>query len=390
VPSGASTGKHEALELRDGGKRYFGKGVLNAVSNVNKKLAQQLKGMDVRNQEEIDSYMIDLDGMPNKSNLGANAILGVSLAVCKSGAISKKVPLYEHIADISKAKLRLPVPSFNVINGGKHAQNKLDIQEFMIFPVGAKSFSEALRIGAEVYHTLKGIIKEKYGASSANVGDEGGFAPNISSTEEALGLLTKAIEKAGYTKEAKICMDCAASEFFSLDDWHYHFEAGKLNNEEMMARYIDMAKKYPIASIEDPFDQDDFDTPQRLVKAIGKDVQIVGDDTTVTNVNRIKTAIDKKALNALLLKVNQIGTVTEAINAAKLAQKAGWGVMVSHRSGDTEDSFIADLAVGIGCGQIKSGAPCRSERLAKYNQLLRIEEEIGRKAKFAGKEFREF
>jgi enolase len=390
VPSGASTGKHEALELRDGGKRYFGKGVLNAVSNVNKKLAQQLKGMDVRNQEEIDSYMIDLDGMPNKSNLGANAILGVSLAVCKSGAISKKIPLYENIADIAKAKLRLPVPSFNVINGGRHAQNKLDIQEFMIFPCGAKSFSEALRIGSEVYHTLKGIIKEKYGASSANVGDEGGFAPNISSTEEALGLLTKAIEKAGYTKEAKICMDCAASEFFSLDDWHYHFEAGKLNNEEMMARYIDMAKKYPIASIEDPFDQDDFDTPQRLVKAIGKDVQIVGDDTTVTNVNRIKTAIDKKALNALLLKVNQIGTVTEAINAAKLAQKAGWGVMVSHRSGDTEDSFIADLAVGIGCGQIKSGAPCRSERLAKYNQLLRIEEEIGRKAKFAGKEFREF
>jgi enolase len=390
VPSGASTGKHEALELRDGGKRYGGKGVLNAVANVNKELAKELKGMDVKNQEEIDNYMIDLDGSKNKSLLGANAILGISLAVCKAGALSKKKSLYAHIADIAKLKVRLPVPSFNVINGGMHAENALDIQEFMIMPVGAKKFSEAVRMGSQTYYVLKKIIQKKYGKNSVSVGDEGGFAPPISNMDDALDLLMQAIDKVGYSKEIKIAMDCAASEFFSLEDWHYHFEKKRVNNEQLLGKYLDIAKRYPIVSIEDPFDQDDFDTAANMTLQIGDKVQIVGDDALVTNVNRIQQAMDKKSFNALLLKVNQIGTVTEAISAAKLAKKAGWGVMVSHRSGETEDTFIADLAAGLGNGQIKSGAPCRSERVAKYNQLLRIEEELGRKAKFAGKGFRKF
>jgi len=395
VPSGASTGVYEALELRDGDKkRYFGKGVLKAVENVNKKIAPLVLGMNPENQKEIDLKMIKADGTENKSSFGANAILAVSMAVCKAGAESKKTALYLHIADLAGVKeMILPVPSFNVINGGKHAGNELAMQEFMLLPVGANSFSEGLRMGAEVYHTLKGLVKEKYGQNAVNVGDEGGFAPNVNDGKQALDLLKTAIEKAGYTGKVRIGMDVAASEFFDADKKKYNLtfkskEATWKTGEEMVAYYTQLVKEYDIISIEDPFDQDDWESYAKLTKAIGKEVQIVGDDLLVTNTKRIKMGIEKKACNSLLLKVNQIGSVTESIDSCKMAQKAGWGVMVSHRSGETEDSFIADLVVGLHTGQIKTGAPCRSERLAKYNQLLRIEEEIGKKAKYSGKNFR--
>lgn len=395
VPSGASTGIYEALELRDGDKkRYMGKGVLKAVENVNKYIAPLVLGMDPIEQVKIDEKMIASDGTENKSKFGANAILAVSMAVCKAGAEAKGVALYQHVADLAGVKdVLLPVPSFNVINGGKHAGNELAMQEFMLLSVGAPTFSESLRYGTEVFHTLRGIIKEKYGQNAINAGDEGGFAPNVKDAHEALDLLTLAIEKAGYKGKVRIGMDVAASEFYDADKKAYNLtfkskEANYKSGDEMIQYYAELANKYDIASIEDPFDQDDWDSYTKLTKLIGDKVQIVGDDLLVTNVKRIKEGIEKKAVNALLLKVNQIGSITESINACIMSQSAGWGVMVSHRSGETEDAFIADLVVGLRTGEIKTGAPCRSERLAKYNQLLRIEEELGSKAKFVGNKFR--
>ena len=336
--------------------------------------------------------MLALDGTENKSKLGANAILGVSLAVCKAGAAQKGVPLYRHIADLAgNTDVILPCPALNVINGGTHAGNKLAMQEFMILPTGAGSFREAMQMGCEVYHCLKSVIKKRYGQDATNVGDEGGFAPNIQENQEGLDLLQAAIEKAGYTGRVKIGMDCAASEFYKDGKYDLDFKSSNpdpakcLTGAQMTDLYMSFIEKYPIVSIEDAFDQDDWDNWALLT---GKtDIQIVGDDLLVTNPKRIRTAIEKKACDALLLKVNQIGSVTESIEACKLSQSNGWGVMVSHRSGETEDTFIADLVVGLCTGQIKTGAPCRSERLAKYNQLLRIEEELGDKAKFAGANF---
>ena len=396
VPSGASTGIYEALELRDKDpKRFMGKGVLKAINNVNSVIGPHLisKNIDVTRQEEVDQLMLDLDGTENKTKLGANAILGVSLAVCKAGAAHKGVPLYRHIASLAgNSDVIMPVPAFNVINGGTHAGNRLAMQEFMILPVGAKSFREAMQIGCEVYHNLKKVIKQQYGQDATNVGDEGGFAPNIQDNREGLQLLKVAIANAGYTDKVKIGMDCAASEFYKDGKYDLDFKnpnsdkSKTLNGAQLADLYTSFATEYPIVSIEDCYDQDDWESWSMLT---GKtEMQIVGDDLLVTNPKRIKTAIEAKACNALLLKVNQIGSVTEAIQACKLAQANNWGVMVSHRSGETEDTFIADLVVGLCTGQIKTGAPCRSERLAKYNQLLRIEEELGDAAKFAGEKFR--
>lgn len=396
VPSGASTGVHEALELRDGDKsRYLGKGVLKAVDNVNKEISKIVIGMDPTRQSDIDNAMIKADGTENKSKFGANAILAVSMAACRGGAAAKKVPLYKHIADLAGVKeFVLPVPSFNVINGGAHAGNKLAMQEFMILPLGAPNFREALRMGAETYHSLKNVIKEKYGQDAVNVGDEGGFAPNIQDNKEGLELLKQAIANAGYTGKVFIGMDVAASEFFKDGKYDLDFKNPKNDDsqvktgDEMIKLYESFVKEYGLVFIEDPFDQDDWTTYPKLTSAVGKTTQIVGDDLLVTNPKRIKMAIEKKACNSLLLKVNQIGSVTESIQACKDSQSAGWGVMVSHRSGETEDCFIADLVVGLKAGQIKTGAPCRSERLAKYNQLMRIEEELGSKCTYAGKNFR--
>ncbi|CAI5791619.1 betabeta-enolase [Podarcis lilfordi] len=395
VPSGASTGIYEALELRDGDKsRYLGKGVLKAVDHINKTIAPALieKKLSVVDQEKIDKLMLEMDGTENKSKFGANAILGVSLAVCKAGAAEKGIPLYRHIADLAGNKdLILPVPAFNVINGGSHAGNKLAMQEFMILPVGASNFKEAMRIGAEVYHNLKAVIKSKYGKDATNVGDEGGFAPNILENNEALELLKSAIEKAGYSDKVVIGMDVAASEFFRKGKYDLDFKSPDdpnryISGDKLGELYQSFIKNYPVVSIEDPFDQDDWETWSKFLTQV--QIQIVGDDLTVTNPKRIQQAVEKKACNCLLLKVNQIGSVTESIQACKLAQSNGWGVMVSHRSGETEDTFIADLVVGLCTGQIKTGAPCRSERLAKYNQLMRIEEQLGDKAVFAGRKFR--
>ncbi|KAH9576278.1 hypothetical protein CY35_01G153800 [Sphagnum magellanicum] len=395
VPSGASTGIHEAVELRDGDKAfYMGKGVLKAVGNVNDKIAPALIGMDPTQQAKIDKVMLELDKTDNKGNLGANAILAVSMAACKAGASEKGIPLYQHIAELSgNTKLVLPVPAFNIINGGSHAGNKLAMQEFMILPTGAATFAEALQMGAEVYHNLKIVIKGKYGIDACNVGDEGGFAPNISSNKEGLDLVKEAIEKAGYTGKIKIGMDVAASEFYTADK-KYDLDFKTPNNsgaevktgDEMIEMYKSFCKDYPIISIEDPFEQDDWDHTKKLTDL--NICQVVGDDLLVTNPKRVAKAIETKTCNALLLKVNQIGTVTESIEAVNMSKKANWGVMASHRSGETEDSFIADLAVGLATGQIKTGAPCRSERLAKYNQLLRIEEELGPKAIYAGENWR--
>jgi enolase len=398
VPSGASTGIHEALELRDNEKaNYLGKGVAQAVKNVNEIIGPAIIGKNPVNQQELDNFMIQLDGTNNKGKLGANAILGVSLAVARAGAAEKGVPLYRHLADLAgnTRKLILPVPAFNVINGGSHAGNKLAMQEFMILPVGASSFTEAMKMGSEVYHNLKAIIKDKYGQDATNVGDEGGFAPNIQNNREGLDLLVSAIAKAGYTGKVVIGMDVAASEFYT-EDKKYDLDFKTKNNNKQFVKSADELRElskeflrdYPVVSIEDPFDQDDWEGYHKLTTEVGQQTQIVGDDLLVTNPTRIATAIEKKACNALLLKVNQIGSVTESINACKDAQAAGWGVMVSHRSGETESTFIADLVVGLGTGQIKTGAPCRSERLAKYNQLLRIEEELGANATFAGQKFR--
>jgi len=389
VPSGASTGIHEALELRDKQKRYDGRGVQKAAKNINSIISKKLSGKDPARQRELDTLLCNIDGTKNKSRLGANAILGVSMALARQGAGCRNIKLFEHLSGIAGLKdnrFILPVPSMNVINGGVHAGNKLDFQEFMILPVNARSFGESLRMGAEVYHSLKGIIKNEYGVNSVNVGDEGGFAPPVKNTTEPLDLLDKAISRSGYTGKIKICMDVAASEFYHKGS--YCLEGKKQSADNLIEKYIKLTEEYPIVSIEDPFDQDDFESFAELNSAIGKKIQIVGDDLLVTNVKRMEKAIEKKACNALLLKINQIGSISEAIDAANLAKKNRWGIMVSHRSGETEDNFIADLAVGINAGQIKSGAPCRSERLSKYNQLLRIEESLGKKAGFAGKNFR--
>ncbi|CAH8568079.1 unnamed protein product [Schistosoma turkestanicum] len=396
VPSGASTGIHEALELRDtDSKAYMRKGVQTAVNNVNNIIAPKLiaQKIPVTDQAAVDRFMIDLDGTANKEKLGANAILGVSLAVCKAGAVEAGLPLYRYIARLAgHDHVIMPVPAFNVINGGSHAGNKLAMQEFMILPTGASSFTEAMQIGSEVYHNLKAVIKREYGLDACNVGDEGGFAPSIQDNMKGLQLLEEAIKIAGYTGKVEIGMDCAASEYYKNGKYDLDFknpqsaESTWLSPDAMANVYKEMISKYPIVSIEDPFDQDDWETWPKLTASTK--IQIVGDDLTVTNPKRIKKAIDLKACNCLLLKVNQIGSITESIEACKLAQNAGWGVMVSHRSGETEDNFIADLVVGLCTGQIKTGAPCRSERLAKYNQLLRIEEELGASAKYAGKNFR--
>ena len=500
VPSGASTGIYEALELRDGIKSdYMGKGVSKAVENVNTIIAPAIVGKSPAAQKEIDDLMVqELDGSKNewgwsKAKLGANAILGVSMAVCKAGAASKGVPLYQHIAELASNptdKMYMPVPAFNVINGGSHAGNKLAMQEFMILPIGASSFKDAMKMGSEVYHNLKSVIKKKYGQDACNVGDEGGFAPNVSApplpaaaarrappgerreaqrrggaearrrggaearrrqtfaarwgqpsgtpplssaalsaplaprrthasrarpssscshsparsplsaqileNKEGLDLLVEAIEAAGYTGKVKIGMDVAAAEFYKAEEKMYDLDfktegndgSQKMDGEKLLELYESFCNDYPMVSIEDPFDQDDFDAYKRMTAKVGEAVQIVGDDLLVTNPTRVQKAIDDTACNALLLKVNQIGSITESIDAVALAKKAGWGVMASHRSGETEDSFIADLAVGLKTGQIKTGAPCRSERLAKYNQLLRIEEELGDKAIYTGDKFR--
>ena len=396
VPSGASTGIHEALELRDDIKtEYHGKGVKKAVSNINDLIAPALlkENLQVTDQEAIDNFMIKLDGTENKSKFGANAILGVSLAACKAGATHKGVPLYRHIADLAGTpEIILPTPAFNVINGGSHAGNKLAMQEFMILPTGASSFTEAMRMGTETYHHLKKVINARFGLDATAVGDEGGFAPNILNNKDALDLITTAIEKAGYTGKIEIGMDVAASEFHKNGKYDLDFKnpasdpATYLESNKLAELYQEFIKDFPMVSIEDPFDQDDWAAWTSLTG--NTPIQIVGDDLSVTNPKRIQMAVDCKACNCLLLKVNQIGTVTESIAAHKLAKANGWGTMVSHRSGETEDSFIGDLVVGLSTGQIKTGAPCRSERLAKYNQILRIEEELGAAAKYAGKNFR--
>jgi len=406
VPSGASTGIYEALELRDGDKnRLMGKGVLKAVDNVNKIIAPKLIGMDVTKQKLIDQVMVEIiDGSQNdwgwsKSILGANAILAVSMAVCRAGAASMQMPLYQYIANLAGRptdKYMLPVPAFNVINGGSHAGNRLACQEFMILPVGASTFKEALVCGAEVYHELKSVIKKKYGQDACNVGDEGGFAPSVQDNNEALDVLVEAIKNAGHTDKIKIGTDVAASEFYKEGKYDLDFKGKDRDahkdewktGPELMQLYQHWVDKYPMVSIEDPFDQDDWDSYAVMMNEMGSKVQIVGDDLLVTNTKRIDKALAVGACNALLLKVNQIGSISEAIAAAMESMQAGWGVMVSHRSGETEDSFIADLVVGLRTGQIKTGAPCRSERLSKYNQLLRIEEELGPRAFYAGANFR--
>ena len=381
VPSGASTGVLEALELRDGGKAFNGKHVTKAVSNVNNILGKKLIGFDVREQMKIDDEMIKIDGTENKSKLGANAILSVSLAVAKLAADLSEIPLYEYIHNLAYHKTRqdflLPIPSANIINGGEHAGNNLAIQEFMVLPIGAKSFSNAIENVAEVYHTLKSLLAKKYGPSAINVGDEGGFAPNLSQTSEAVDIIIEAIEQAGFMlgTDFVLGIDAAASEFY--EDGIYNIDGKKLNEEELIQFYLDLIQDYPFKSIEDPFDEKDFRSFANLTAKIDKTMQIVDDDLTVTNIKILEKAINEKAGNALLLKVNQIGSLTEAINACKMAFKNGFNVMVSHRSGETEDPFIADLAVGLCTGQLKSGATCRSDRCSKFNQLLRIEEMLG-------------
>lgn len=378
VPSGASTGKYEAVELRDNDKsRYLGKGVLNAIENVDEKIARALIGVEVSDQRFIDDLMIDLDGTKNKSNLGANAILGVSLAAAKAAANEKGMPLYRYVGG-TNAHI-LPVPMLNILNGGSHADNSIDFQEFMIMPIGADRFSEGLRMGTEVFHHLKTVLQSK--GYSTNVGDEGGFAPNIKSNQEAVEIVLKAIEKAGYIpgEDFYIAMDAAASEFYDRENGVYHFSQSdnrKLSSEEMVAYWEEWVNKYPIFSIEDGLDEDDWDGWTKLTDAIGQKVQLVGDDLFVTNVDRLEKGIVTGAANSILIKVNQIGTLTETTDAVNLATINAFTSVMSHRSGETEDVTIADLAVGLNTGQIKTGSSSRSDRIAKYNQLLRIEEEL--------------
>jgi enolase len=383
VPSGASTGVHEALELRDGDKgRYSGKGVRQAVANVNDVIAEALFGWDATEQAAIDAELLELDGTPNKGKLGANAILGVSLAVAHAAANALQLPLYRYVGGVHAHVL--PVPMMNILNGGKHAIDGPDLQEFMVMPVGASSFAEGLRWGSEVYHALKGVLKAK--GYSTGVGDEGGFAPSLKANEEAVELILEAVAKAGYQpgEQIRIALDPAASEFFVDGKYVLQKEGRTLSGAEMVEFYADWVAKYPIISIEDGLSEDDWDSWVLMMERMGDRVQIVGDDLLVTNVTRVQKAIDLRASNSLLCKVNQIGTLTEAIAAVQLAQRAGWTVVVSHRSGETEDATIADLAVALNTGQIKTGAPCRSDRVAKYNQLLRIEQELDEDAVYAG------
>jgi len=375
VPSGASTGRYEAVELRDGGRRYHGKGVEKAVGAVEMVIFPKLKGVDVREQRRIDELMITLDGTENKRRLGGNSILGVSLACAKAAAASDGLQLYEYI---DRAATLVPVPFFNIINGGKHAGNRLDFQEFMVAPTGAGSFREALRMGSEVYQTLREQLQESYGRSAINVGDEGGFAPPMTRAEEALDALDGAIQESGYTGEARLAIDVAASTFY--EDGAYTVAGKQYSTGEIIEYYREMAATYPVVSIEDPLQEEDFDGFSRATRCLP--IQVVGDDLFVTNPKRLKRGIETYAANALLWKVNQVGTLTEALEAAEIAKRNGYAVMASHRSGDTEDPFLADLAVGIGCGQMKSGAPARGERTAKYNRLLRIEERLGGKAQY--------
>ncbi|MDK2804267.1 MAG: enolase [Peptostreptococcaceae bacterium] len=385
VPSGASTGIYEAVELRDGDKsRYLGKGVLNAVDNVNEIIAPELIGMNVFDQVGIDQMLIELDGTDNKGKLGANAILGVSMAVVKAAAEELGMPLFQYLGGVN-AKV-LPTPMMNIINGGEHADNNVDIQEFMVMPVGADSWAEALRMGAEIFHSLKSVLKGK-GLNTA-VGDEGGFAPNLGSNEEALMAIVEAIEKAGYKPgdEVKIAMDAAASSFYSADKKKYVLagEGKELTSEEMVAFYEDLVSKYPIISIEDGLDENDWDGFKLMTERLGDKIQIVGDDLFVTNTAKLEEGIKKGIANSILIKLNQIGTITETLDAIEMAKRAGYTAIISHRSGETEDTTIADLVVAVNAGQIKTGAPSRTDRVAKYNQLIRIEEMIGEVSQYAG------
>lgn len=383
VPSGASTGAHEAIELRDGEKdRYGGKGVLKAVENVNTEIAEELYGWDALDQVGIDAFLVNLDGTPNKGRLGANALLGVSLAVAKAAADALDLPLYRYLGGV--AARTLPVPMMNILNGGKHAVNSTDLQEFMIMPVGASSFAEALRWGAEIYHSLKKVLSGRN--YNTNVGDEGGFAPSLSSNEEAVEVIVEAIEKAGYKpgQDVFIALDPASSEIYENGTYHLAREGRRLSSEEMIAFYEDWVHKYPIISIEDGLAEDDWEGWQLLRERLGDRVQLVGDDLLVTNVERLKMGIERRAANSILIKLNQIGTLTETLSAIEMAKRAGWTAVVSHRSGETEDTTIADLVVATNAGQIKTGAPARTDRVAKFNQLLRIEEELQDSAEFAG------
>lgn len=389
VPSGASTGTHEAVELRDGDKkRYVGKGVLKAVENVNTKIAEEIVGFSVLDQGLIDKIMLELDATPNKGNLGANAILGVSLAVAKAAAMEVGLPLYRYIGGVNANTL--PVPMMNILNGGGHADNKIDFQEFMVMPVKADTFSESLRMGTEIFHTLKKVLHDKH--LSTNVGDEGGFAPNIASNEEAIEYVLLAIEKAGFKagEDVFIAMDAAMSEFYDAKTNEYIFKKStgkKISSDEMVDYWATWASKYPIISIEDGMAEDDWNGWKKLTDKIGKKTQLVGDDLFVTNVTRLQDGITKGVANSILVKVNQIGSLTETINAVNLAHRNGYKSVMSHRSGETEDSTIADLAVALNTGQIKTGSASRSDRMAKYNQLIRIEEELGETAYFPGRKF---
>ncbi len=386
IPSGASTGEREAVELRDGDKKRFnGKGVLKAVENVNTIIAPELEGMDSVKQAEIDYKMIELDGTKTKAKLGANAILGVSLAVARATALERELPLYQYLG--GPGAMVLPVPMMNILNGGKHADNNVDLQEFMIFPLGAKSFSEAIRMGVETFHALKSVLSTKRYATA--VGDEGGFAPNLKSNEEPLQLIVSAIEKAGYTpgKDIYICLDPAASEFYK--DGKYIFsksDESVRNSEEMIEFYENLVEKYPIVSIEDGLAENDWNGWKLMTERMGKKIQIVGDDLFVTNKDILAQGIDKGTANSILIKLNQIGSLTETFETVELAKRAGYSAVVSHRSGETEDTTIADFVVGCNTGQIKTGSACRTDRVAKYNRLLRIEKELGSAAKFLGKE----
>ena len=385
VPSGASTGEHEAVELRDGDKnRYLGRGVQTAVNNVNTLITDHLVGINANNQADIDQAMIDLDGSPNKSNLGANAILGVSMAVARAAAGSADQPLYSYLG--GEQSNMLPIPMMNILNGGSHADNNVDIQEFMVFPIGANSFSSALQMGVETFHHLKSVLQKK--GLNTSVGDEGGFAPNLRSNAEAVEVILEAIEKTPYTlgKDLFLALDVAASEIYKNGLYHLASEDKQYSSEEMVAYLTSLANQYPIISIEDGLDENDWQGWQQLNSAIGNRVQIVGDDLTVTNLTRLQRAIDENAMNAILIKLNQIGTVTETIQAIELAKANHYGAVISHRSGETEDVIIADFAVAMGMGQIKTGSASRTDRIAKYNQLLRIEEALGSSAQFPGKE----
>jgi enolase len=390
VPSGASTGKHEAVELRDGDAgTYMGKGVLKAVNNINTVLNEELQGAYVMDQTAIDNAMIALDGSENKANLGANAILGVSLAVAKAASEETRIPLYNYIGGVNANTL--PIPMMNILNGGSHADNSIDFQEFMVMPVGARSFSEGLRMGTEVFHHLKEVLKSK--GHSTNVGDEGGFAPNLGSNEEAIETVLMAIEKAGFKPgdDMYIAMDAASSEFYNAEEKVYHFHQStgdKLTSSEMVSYWADWTKKYPILSIEDGLDEDDWSGWNQLTAAIGNKVQLVGDDLFVTNTKRLARGIEEKSANSILIKVNQIGTLTETINAVDMANRASFTSVMSHRSGETEDTTIADLSVALNTGQIKTGSASRSDRMAKYNQLLRIEEALGSSARYLGRDFK--